>query len=188
MRFALTLLIVSLACAAQADLKLPAIIGDHMVLQQQLANPIWGWDTPGTKITVSFAGQTKTATAEANGKWTLKLDPVPANAKPATLTIQGTSKRELTDILVGEVWLCSGQSNMGFTVGRTRDADVVTLGCDHPNIRLISVPNVGVQTPQDDFKGQWESATPKSVQEFTSVGFFYGRALRGLGEEGSARL
>ena len=166
-----------LPLAAQAELKLPAIIGDNMVLQQKQTNPIWGWDTPGTKVTVKFGAQTKSVEADAKGKWTVKLDPVPASAQPATMSIQGTTSREVKNILVGEVWLCSGQSNMGFTVGRTRDADVEMLASKYPNIRLISVPNVGTQEIQDDFKGQWESATPESVKEFTSVGFFYGRLL-----------
>ncbi len=87
------------------------------------------------------------------------------------------NKIVVEDVLVGEVWLCSGQSNMGFTVGRTRDADVEMLASKHPNIRLISVPQVGTQELQDDFVGKWEAATPETVKEFTSVGFFFGRLL-----------
>ena len=86
----LALLLASLALTAHAELKLPAIIGDNMVLQQKQANPVWGWDSPGTEVTVTFAGQTKTAKAGADGKWTVKLDAVPANAKPATITIKGS--------------------------------------------------------------------------------------------------
>ena len=173
----LLLIAALLPLAARAELKLPAIISDHMVLQQKQTNPIWGWDTPGTQVTVKFGAQSKSGTADASGKWTVKLDPVPASATPATMSITGSSSRSLSDILVGEVWLCSGQSNMGFTVGRTRDADVEMLGCKHPNIRLISVPNVGTQELQNDFNGQWEACTPESVKEFTAVGFFFGRLL-----------
>src|SRR5271166_5633601 len=93
--------------ALRADVKLPAIISDHMVLQQKQTNPIWGWDTPGTKVTVTFADQTKSAEAGADGKWTVKLDPVSANAQPQTITIEGTNKKEIQDVLVGEVWMCS---------------------------------------------------------------------------------
>jgi len=160
-----------------AELKLPAVIGDHMVLQQKQANPIWGWDDAGTAITVKFAGQTKTAKAAADGKWTVKLDPLPANATPATLSIQGTSKREITDVLVGEVWMCSGQSNMGFAVGGDWKAELESLASKHPNLRLISVPQVGTQELKTDFNGAWESATPESCRNFTAVGFFYGRYL-----------
>src|SRR5438309_250598 len=84
---------LALAVAARAELKLPAIIGDHMVLQQKQPNPIWGWDTPGTKVSVTFAGQTQTATAGTDGRWTVKLAPAPANATPQTLTIAASTKR-----------------------------------------------------------------------------------------------
>jgi sialate O-acetylesterase len=114
-------------------LKLPAIIGDNMVLQQKQANPIWGWDTPGTEVTVKFAGQTKTAKAGAEGKWTVKLDPVPANAKPATISIKGSSAKELKNVLVGEVWICSGQSNMQWmSVSSTWDADLEIATAKYP--------------------------------------------------------
>ncbi|MDZ4402261.1 sialate O-acetylesterase [Prosthecobacter sp.] len=173
----LTLLLASLALTARAELKLPAIIGDNMVLQQKQANPLWGWDAPGMEVTVTFADQTKTAKADAKGKWTVKLDPVPANAKPATITIKGSSTRELKNVLVGEVWICSGQSNMGFTVGGTWDADLDIAQAKFPQIRLISVPQVGTQEIQDDFKGQWEECSPANVGPFTAVGYHFGRVL-----------
>lgn len=170
-------LFLALALTARAELKLPAIIGDHMVLQQKQANPVWGWDAPGTEVTVTFAGQTKSAKADADGKWTVKLDAVPANAKPATVTIKGSSTRELKNILVGEVWVCSGQSNMGFTVSSTWDADLDIAQAKHPLIHIISVPQVGTQEIQDDFKGQWEECTPANVGQFTAVGYHFGRVL-----------
>src|SRR5690349_7052467 len=107
---------LALAPALRAELKLPAIIGDHMVLQQQQSNPLWGWDTPGTEVTVTFAGQRRSAEAGADGKWTVKLDPLQVNAQPQAMTIEGSTKAEIHDVLVGEVWMCSGQSNMGFTL------------------------------------------------------------------------
>ena len=166
-----------LAVTARAELKLPAIIGDNMVLQQKQANPIWGWDAPGTEVKVTFAGQTKTAKADAKGKWTVKLDAAPANAKPATITIKGTSTKELKNVLVGEVWVCSGQSNMGFNLGSTWDADLDIAQAKHPLIRLISVPQVGTQEIQDDFKGQWEECSPANAGSFTAVGYHFGRVL-----------
>src|SRR5579859_1770693 len=108
-----TLLLLTLSFIAipalLAELKLPAIVGDHMVLQQKQSNLIWGWDTPGTKIAVTFAGQSYSGTAAADGKWTVTLAPLPADAKPQSLTIEGTSKLEIQDVLIGEVWMCSGQ-------------------------------------------------------------------------------
>src|SRR5258708_5455301 len=83
------------ASFARAEINPPAIIGNHMVLQQKQSNPIWGWDAPGTKVTVSFGGQTKTAEAGPDGKWTVKLDPVPASAEPRTLTIAGSETKEI---------------------------------------------------------------------------------------------
>jgi sialate O-acetylesterase len=152
---ALTTLLIALGLTAQAELKLPAIIGDNMILQQKQVNPIWGWDTPGTDVTVTFAGQTKTAKAGADGKWTVKLDAVPANAKPAILGIKGSSAKELKNVLVGEVWICSGQSNMQWSVQSSWDADLEIATAKFPNIRLISVPQVGTQEPQQDFRGAW---------------------------------
>ena len=161
----------------QAELKLPAIIGDHMVLQQKQANPIWGWDTPGTEVTVTFGAQTRKATAADDGKWTVKLDPLPANAEPAKLVIAGSSRREISDVLIGEVWMCSGQSNMGFTLGSDWKAQVESLSSNHPNLRLITVPRLGTQELQDDFKGEWQAANPTNSLSFSAVGFFYGRYL-----------
>src|SRR3974390_3533295 len=145
--------------ALHAELKLPAIISEHMVLQRNLANPIWGWDTPGTQVTVTFAGQLKTAQAGADGKWVVKLDPLPANDQPQVLTISGTDKKEIQDVLVGEVWMCSGQSNMGFTLGGDWNGDIDAAASRLPNLRLIKVPQVGTQEPQNDFKGAWHPST-----------------------------
>ena len=177
MRTPFLLLFLSSALVAHAELRLPAIIGDNMVLQQKQTNPIWGWDTPGTTVKVSFGSQTKSATADAKGKWTVKLDPVSANAEPAAMSIAGTTKRELKNILVGEVWLCSGQSNMGFNLGSVWDSDLDIATAKYPNIRLISVPQVGTQELQDDFKGQWEECSPTTAGAFTAVGYHYGRVL-----------
>lgn len=162
---------------SRAELKLPAIISDHMILQQKQVNPIWGWDTAGTEVKVTFGNQAKTATAGEDGKWTVKLDPLDASAEPEMLVIEGTSKREISDVLVGEVWMCSGQSNMGMTVGGDWKYEVETLSSNHPNLRLITVPRVGSQEAKTDFNGKWESANPNSSKNFSAVGFFYGRYL-----------
>lgn len=174
----ITTLLLASALAAHAELKLPAIIGDNMVLQQKQANPIWGWDTPGTEVTVNFAGQTKTGKADDKGKWTVTLDALPANATPATMTFKGTTSAEAKNVLVGEVWLCSGQSNMGWTVARCWDFDLEALASKNTNLRLISVPNVGTQELQDDFKGSWSVSGPESVPDFSAVGYFYGSLLQ----------
>ncbi len=172
-----SLALLALTSAANAELKLPAIISDHMVLQQKQVNPIWGWDDPGTEVTVTLGDQEKKAKAGDDGKWTVKLDPLDANADPSTIVIEGSSRREITDVLVGEVWMCSGQSNMGMTLGGDWKFEVESLSSNHPNLRLISVPRVGTQELQNDFKGQWESANSTNCKTFSAVGFFYGRYL-----------
>jgi sialate O-acetylesterase len=169
--------LVLAAVASHAELKLPAIVGDHMVLQQNLANPIWGWDTPGTQVTIQFAGQTKSTQAGADGKWAVKLDPVPANDKPQTLTITGSDKKEIQDVLVGEVWMCSGQSNMGFTLASDWTGDIEAAASRLPNLRLIKVPQVGTQELQTDFKGQWRASTAETARNFSAVGFYFGRSV-----------
>ena len=171
------LALLCLTSLAQADLRLPAIIGDNMVLQQQQTNPLWGWDKPGSTVTVSFGSHTKSGVCDEKGRWSVKLDPVPASATPVAISIKGTTERVLQNVLVGEVWLCSGQSNMGFTVGRCYDGDLEIATANLPLIRLISVPQVGTQELQDDFKGQWEPCSTANVGEFTAVGYFFGKLL-----------
>jgi len=173
----ISLLFLITGLTAHAELRLPAIIGDNMVLQQKQSNPIWGWDTPGTEVKVTLGSQSKTAQADAKGKWRIKLDPLPASAIQAVMTIQGTTKRELKNILVGEVWVCSGQSNMGFNLSSVWDADLDMATAKYPQIRLISVPQVGIQELQDDFKGQWEECSPTTAGSFSAVGYHYGRVL-----------
>ncbi len=170
-------LALTLTGSVRAELKLPAIIGDHMVLQQKHTNPIWGWDTPGTSVTVTFSGQTHTAKAGTDGKWMVKLRPVPANATPQKIAIAGTSKRELSDVLVGEVWMCSGQSNMQWSMSQTYTGDIEGAASNHPNIRLISVPQVGVQELKNDFQGKWEAANAETAKSFSAIGFLYGRYI-----------
>jgi sialate O-acetylesterase len=179
MKTALRLLLLTFALVStlRAELRLPAIIGDRMVLQQGQANPIWGWDVPGMKVTVTFADQTHTATAGTDGKWTVRLAPVAASAKPERLIIAGSSRREIQDVLVGEVWICSGQSNMQWSLSQSYHGDLEALAIDLPQVRLISVPQVGTQEPRTDFDGKWESATPKTSPSFSAIGLLYGRYL-----------
>ena len=161
-----------------AELKIPAIIGNHMVLQQKQADPIWGWDTPGAKITVTFVGQIKSAETGADGKWMLKLDPIPANDKPQSIKISdGIQNIEIEDVLVGEVWMCSGQSNMEFLLRNDWNGDLEVAAGNYPKLRLLKVPNVGSQQLQTDFKSVWQASTPQSASGFSAVGFFFGRYL-----------
>ena len=180
MKTSLSLILSAFALTGlcQAELKLPSIIGDHMVLQQKQEDPIWGWDTPGTPITVTFAGQVKSAKADKDGNWSVKLDPMPANSAAQVMTIKGSSERTLQNILIGEVWMCSGQSNMGMWLIGSTDGEIEVLGAKLPELRLITVPNVGTQEMQNDFKGKWDICTPETSSSFSAVGFYFGRHLQ----------
>ncbi len=169
--------VFALAGSSYAELKLPAIFGDSMVLQQKQEDPVWGWDTPGTSVTVFFVDQVKTAEADNDGRWEVKLDSMSANAAPRTMTIKGTTERVLKDILIGEVWMCSGQSNMRFNLKDDWKGDLESMTGSIPGMRFIHVPEVGTQDLQTDFKGKWDLCTPESCKDFSAIGFFYGRYL-----------
>lgn len=173
---------LALVPALRADLKLPGVISDHMVLQQQQPNPIWGWDTPGTKITVSFAGQTCTTTAGDDGSWAVKLAPRSADATPQTLTVTGSTQREIKDVLVGEVWLCSGQSNMEMGIGMVQDGAKEIAAANFPGLRLLKIPKAWLPEPQADQAGNWKTCTSETIAQggwngFSAAGYFFGREL-----------
>lgn len=171
---------VALAAPAslRAELKLPSIVGDHMVLQRDLELPIWGWANAGQDVTVEIAGQKVSGKAGDDGRWEVKLAPLQTSSDPLSMKISaGEDTKELSDILVGEVWICSGQSNMQWTVNASYDPDLETLTAKFPQIRLITVPQVGTQEIQDDFEGAWTACTPETVKDFSAVGYFFGRQL-----------
>lgn len=172
------LLLTIAAIHTHADVKLPAIITNHMVLQQGMPAPIWGWADDGEKITVTFADQTHTTTAK-NGKWMIKLTPLKANSTPRTLKISGNNTIELQDILVGEVWICSGQSNMEWSMNRILNSQQEIKAANHPNIRLFNVPqHVTSRVPLDKGDGTWTPCTPNNAKHFSAVGYFFGRRLQ----------
>jgi sialate O-acetylesterase len=170
------ILLLAAASAVQAEVKLHALFTDGAVLQRELPLPIWGTASDGEKVTVSLAGQTATATAK-DGKWEVKLKPLKAGG-PHVLTVEGTNKLEVKDVLVGEVWLCSGQSNMAFTLNRADNAATVIPASENPKIRIFKVPGNAQDEPQHDLKGKWELCNPQTVPGFTAVGYFFGRDLQ----------
>ena len=175
--------LIGLACASvaapsvRADVALNNMFGDHMVLQQGIKNKVWGKADPGEAVTVSLGGQNHSTTAAADGTWHVVLDPVQDYGGPHTLTVKGKNTITFTDVLIGEVWVCAGQSNMQWSVNQSNDADLEKAAATFPNIRLISVPQVGTQEPQWNFKGQWAACTPVTVNGFSAVGYFFGRQL-----------
>ena len=160
----------------RADVRVPALFADHMVLQRDLANPVWGWAEAGEEVVVVLGDQKKTATAGADGKWRVVLDAMPAGG-PHKIVIEGKNRIAIDDVLVGEVWVCSGQSNMQYPVAATRDADLARITAKYPRLRMITVPVLGTQEPQDNFKGSWQPATPETVGGFSAVGYYFGLTL-----------
>ncbi len=173
-----TLSFVAFAFAAHADVKLPAIFGDHMVLQREQAVPVWGWADDGEKVIVEFAGQKVDATAKG-GKWSVSLAALKASATGASFTVTGKNKIEFKDVVVGEVWLCSGQSNMEWSVAASKNSAQEIAGANNPLIRHIKIPRVTAATPQDDVKaGPWQTAATNTVGNFTAVGYFFAREIQ----------
>ncbi len=176
----LLILAVTLAAAsARGELTLPAVISDHMVLQRDIGVPIWGTGTAGDTVAVEFAGQTKSATVGADGKWMVKLDPLKASADARTLTVKSRDKSlQVGDVLVGDVWLASGQSNMGSPVGSVSNAAELLPKINDPLLRFFSVTKNTSPEPLPDLKGKWELATPETAKGFSAVAFFYAQEIR----------
>ncbi|MGV3660544.1 MAG: sialate O-acetylesterase [Prosthecobacter sp.] len=167
-------LLLSASCAAAA-VRLPSVISDHMVLQAGKPLAIWGWADAGEEVKVELGGQQKTTKAGADGKWQLKLDPLQASEPPQTLTVSGTNSIKVGDVLVGEVWLASGQSNMAFKVERGKNAEQEVAAAKFSQIRMFTVTRGG----QDggDCTGQWTVCSPETVGSFSAVAYFFGREL-----------
>ncbi len=180
MRRLLFLFTLGLICPAiaQAELSLPHFFSDHMVLQRERAAAIWGTATPGSKVTVEFKGHTANANADSEGHWKVAMETGAADAQGKTLTVQsGGESVAIHDVLVGEVWLASGQSNMVFSMNRVPAyADVITKS-DHPPIRMFNAPTVTAIEPQDNIDGQWTLCSPETVPGYSAVAFFFARKL-----------
>jgi len=173
----LSALILAGGPPARGDVKLPAIFGSHMVLQQGQKDRVWGTAGPGEEVTVKVADQSRATKAGDDGKWSVTLDPLPVGG-PHTLTVRGKNEVTFDDVLIGEVWICAGQSNMEMEVNGVNDADLEIRVAKNPKIRMITVPHVGTQEPQADFQGKWEPCTPEVARHFSAVGYFFGRQLQ----------
>ncbi|MGD8786071.1 MAG: sialate O-acetylesterase [Phycisphaerales bacterium] len=164
--------------ASWADIKLPAIIRSNMVLQQDMKVPIWGWAEPGEEVTVSVSWHSMkwAVTADKDGKWKFKMTP-PQAGGPYEMTLSGKNTIKLENIMVGEVWVCSGQSNMEWPVAQTNNAKQEIAAADYPNIRLFTVVKRVADKPQSDCKGRWTQCSPQTIAGFSAVGYFFGREL-----------
>jgi len=178
--------ITLLAVATQAEVALPKIFGDRMVLQRQKGVRVWGWADVGEKVTVRFGGQVKSVVAEAGGDWSVMLDAMEGSFERRELVVEGkANKVAIADVLVGEVWLCGGQSNMEWSMRSCRDADVEMLSADYPAMRFIRLPHIARLERQKDFpvenpqssQGNWRVCTSAQVENCTAVGYYFGRRL-----------
>jgi len=170
------LVLVGLATLASADVKLPAVFSDHMVIQCDMPVPVWGWAEPGEKVTVTLGEQSKTANACNAGKWSVKLDAVKAGG-PCVLRVQGKNTLEVKDVLVGEVWLCSGQSNMAMVVGGCLNKEAELAAADLPKVRMFTTARKTAEEPQENCEGAWQVSSPATVAGFSATAYFFGREL-----------
>ncbi|MCK5272711.1 MAG: hypothetical protein KAJ52_09030 [Sedimentisphaerales bacterium] len=161
-----------------AEVRLPAIISDNMVLQQGPGAPLWGWADPGEKVTVSGNWQSKPwrTTADSNGKWQVRIDS-PKNGGPYVITVTGENTITIKNVICGEVWVCSGQSNMGMRVGGTNNSKQEIAAADYPDIRLFAVARKVADQPQDDCRGRWSICSPETIAGFSATAYFFGREL-----------
>ncbi len=164
------------AFQANADVRLPKILSDHMVLQGGKPARIWGWADAGEKVSVELAGEKASAVAGADGKWAVQLK-VPAKGEGLELKVSGKNALKVSDVLIGEVWVCSGQSNMEWTVAQSNNPAEEAAAAKFPAIRHFKVPHLTADKPQEDLQGQWVVCSPETVSAFSAAGYFFGREL-----------
>ena len=177
--FLLSLLLCGLvASTAMAELRLPSIMADHMVLQQSRLVPIWGWAGPGEEVAVEVAGKTYKGTADGRGRWQVEVGPL-STGGPLEIVISGAAgdKKIIKDVLVGEVWVCSGQSNMAMRVSSCNDAAKEIENAKHPGIRAFMVERAVAEKPQDQCVGSWTVCSPETAGGYMAAAYFFGREL-----------
>ena len=160
-----------------ADVSLAGLFQDNLVFQRDRPVPIWGRADPGEKVTVTFAGQEVVTTTPADGRWIVYLDPLATQREPGEMVVSGNNRLTVGNILVGEVWLCSGQSNMAWLVKNSDRAEQEIASASFPQIRVFKVALTVSDAPTDVLKGQWTPATPSAAGDFTAVGYFFARDL-----------
>jgi sialate O-acetylesterase len=172
------------AAGMQAEVKLASVFGDHMVVQRGVELPVWGWASPGDVVTVTLGQVTRSATSVASGRWEVSFDPLQADGKPLAMAVTSTNVILVKDILVGDVWLGSGQSNMDFRVAAgdrywcgVMNEQAEVAAANWPQIRMFKVGLKMTDSPEKDVKGQWMVTTPETVKDYSAVGYFLSRDL-----------
>jgi len=165
---------------AHADVALPKVIASHMVLQQQMPIPIWGTADPGEEVTVSLGDNTATAKAGDDGKWSVKLKPMTASHDPRDLVVKGKNEIRLTDVLIGEVWVASGQSNMEWSVAASNNPQEEIAAANHPKIRLFHVRKTPSVVPAKEvvLDLEWSVCSPATIPRFSAVAYYFGREIQ----------
>ena len=169
-------LFLALGSSAFADVQLPGIISDHMLLQRDMPVRIFGKAQAGEAVSVTFRGQTGRTVTDALGRWEVWLKPM-TTGQAATMTIQGTNIITIADVLVGDVWIGSGQSNMQWAVRQSDNADAEIAAANFPQIRLFYVPRKTSPAPVEDVDARWVVCSPESAREFSAVLYFFGRQM-----------
>lgn len=165
--------------SAFADVTISKAFGDHMVLQQGSPIRVWGTGDPGESVSVSLGGKTAKTTTTKEGSWRVDLPALSADGKSHTMTVKGKNAIEIKDVLLGEVWICSGQSNMEWAVNRSLNPQEEIAAANHPQIRLFNVPgHVAQPEPGNDPRGKWQICSPETVPGFSAVGYYFGRELQ----------
>ena len=181
-RLWLPLLVLSSSISCSATLSLSSVFSDHMILQREQPVPVWGKADPGATITVEFSGQIKTVTAGTDGKWRVDLDPLVASSESRELKVSSNLKSEIinqkfSDVLVGEVWLCSGQSNMQFVLRSTENGSTAVAEANYPRIRLFTAPLAPATEPKETIDAKWDVCTPATINNFSGVAYYFGKKL-----------
>jgi sialate O-acetylesterase len=162
---------------ARADVRLPSVVGSHMVLQRDKPLPIWGWADPGEKVTVEIGAHSASTKADAAGNWKVTLPALKADGKAHKLSVVGNNRIELDDVLIGEVWVSSGQSNMEWPLARSQGPKEAIAAAKHPNVRLFHVPKVRAKAPAKDVKAGWKACAPETAKNFSAVLYYFGLRL-----------
>jgi sialate O-acetylesterase len=161
---------------ARADVRVPSLIGDNMVLQQGRKDRVWGWAAPGERVSVTFQNRTARTTADQQGRWQVLVGPFKSGG-PYTLTVAGANTLTFKNVLVGDVWVCSGQSNMEWILQNAQGGAQDAAAADFPEIHLFTVQKKTSDKPLEDVQGRWVVMTPKDAASFSAVGFYFGREL-----------
>jgi len=178
----LGLLALAACGTSRADVRVPAIFGDHMVLPAGTNTPVWGWAEPGETVTVKTGQAIATTTAGPNGQWKVTFTDLQTSSTPVTVSVAGKNTLTFQDVLIGDVWVCSGQSNMALPLRRVlgRDASGTNgLGqARHPQLRLFAMKKCGALEPRADCAGRWAVCTPEAAREFSATAYFFGREVQ----------